>query len=92
MTTMTSLFDELKFQKAGELLDILNEGLKTKDQYQPIGYFEEQEFTVFVASNREKDLMMNVVNFEGNIPEGFCVNWRIPKLILHDLGQDEFTR
>ena len=88
---MGDLFEDLRFEKAGILLDELNSDLKPKEQYKPIGYFEEKGFLILVASSSDRKLMMNAVDFEGNLPNGFCANWRVPQLILHDLQIEKFT-
>lgn len=89
---MSDIFSELRFQKAGELLDILNEDLKPKERFKPIGYFEEKGFLILVASSPDRKLIMNALDFEGNIPKGFSANWRVLELILHDLQIKEFTK
>ena len=70
------LFEFLRLQKAGELLDLINYDLKKNDKYQSIAYYEENGFTVFIIANKNKDILMNILDYEGNIPSGFCANWR----------------
>lgn len=89
---MISLFDDFLFSKAIDLLNAINEDLPNKEQYKPLGTFQEKGFNVFCASNKSKDLIMNVLDFEGNTPKGFSANWRNPELIKHDLQIKEFTK
>jgi len=80
------LFTELLYQNAGQLLDMLNDGLKPKEQYHPIATYEEKGITVFICGNKEEQrLMCNALDFEGNIPRGFSACWRLHQLVQHDL-------
>ena len=82
---MSDLFEQLRLSKAGELLDLLNQDLKPNEQFQPIAYFEEKGFTVFICSNKSKDILMNILDLEGKIPPGFSANWRIFEHIKQEL-------
>lgn len=71
-----TLFEEVLISRANELLNLLNTDLKPKEKYQPIAHYTEKGYEVFVCTNKEKDLLFNILDFHGNIPDGFCVNWR----------------
>lgn len=71
-----NLFSEIQLQRANSLLDSLNEDLKPKQQYKPIGVFREMGFEVYVCGNSDKDILFNVLDFDGNFPNGFSACWR----------------
>ena len=71
-----TLFDQIQLDKANSLLEGLNDGLREKEKYQPVAHYTEKGFEVFICANREKDMLFNVLDFEGNIPNGFSANWR----------------
>ncbi len=78
MNAQTSLFDNGYYpvEKANELLDMINDGLKEKNKYRPNYYCEFEGYWLFMACNKEKDLLCNLLDNDGNTPNGFCVNWR----------------
>lgn len=80
-----NLFSEIQLLRANELLNLLNEDLKEKDKYQPVAVFTENGFDVYICANREKDLLCNILDFEGKTPKGFSANWRIYAHIQQDL-------
>ena len=71
-----NLFTEIQLQRANALLDSLNEDLKPKEQYKPIGVFTEKGFDVYICGNSDKDILFNVLDYDGNFPDGFSANWR----------------
>ncbi len=73
---MSSLFEDIAIEKANKLLDMLNEGRKRKEQYSSQYFFEHNGYIVFMAANSKKDLLFNVLDSTGEIPEDFPVNWR----------------
>lgn len=80
-----NLFTEIQLQRANDLLDSLNEDLKPKEQYQPICVFTEMGFDVYICANIEKDILFNVLDYDGNFPDGFSANWRTFEHIKQDL-------
>lgn len=84
-----SLFTEIEeeaFRKtANELLNLLNLDSKPKDFYQIEYYYQHKNFYVLIACSREKKPVCNVVDSNGKIPDGFCVNWRNHTLIIDEL-------
>lgn len=80
-----NLFSEVMYQKASELLNMLNEDRKPAEQYHSIAAYEKDGITVFICGNKkEQSIMCNALDFEGNIPKGFCANWRLHSLVEHD--------
>lgn len=71
---------------ANSLLDILNLDLKPKEKYKIEYYYQHEKLFVLIASNREKNIVCNVVDENGNVPDGFCVCWRIHQHILQELN------
>lgn len=80
-----NLFTEIQLQRANDLLDSLNEDLKPKEQYHPIGVITEKGFDVYICTNIEKDILFNVLDYDGNFPDGFSANWRTFEHIKQDL-------
>ena len=80
-----NLFTEIQLQRANDLLDSLNEDLKPKDQYKPIGVFREMGFDVYICGNSYKDILFNVLDFDGNFPDGFSANWRTLQHVQDEL-------
>jgi len=58
---------------------------KPKDFYQIEYYYRHNDYFVLIACNREKKPVCNIVDINGKIPDGFCVNWRIHNYILQEL-------
>lgn len=71
-----SLFEDKALKTAGELLDLLNYGLKEKEQYRPQHHFIHNGYMVFIVANRKKKVLANITDILGEIPNGFSVNWR----------------
>ena len=71
-----NIFDRLVMESAGELLDMLNEGVPKKELYAPQYRFKEGQYHVFMVSNKQKKAVFNVLDDYGRIPDGFCANWR----------------
>ncbi len=84
-----SLFSEIGSEYfrtgANELLDLLNLDRKTKDLYQIEYYYQHENLFVLIACNRQKQPVCNVVDENGKVLKGFCVNWRIHKHVLDEL-------
>ena len=72
-------------EKANNLLKSLNEDLKPKERYRPMYYKQLNNVVLLVAQNHEKDTFFNVIDIEGNIPEGMSVCWRCASLAKEDL-------
>ena len=83
---MISLFEEVAIKKANHLLDLLNEGKKGTDIYKSQYYFPHNGYLVFMAANAKKDLLFNIIDKDGNIPEGFSVCWRSLPHIKQEIG------
>lgn len=71
-----NLFSEIQLERANNLLDSLNEDLKPKEQYEPIGIFTHEGFDVYICGNAQKEILFNVLDFDGNFPADFSTNWR----------------
>jgi len=87
----TTIFDQLIDQRANDLLDALNDGRKPKDMFLPQYCFKEGTKSVYIASNKEKQVVFNVLDENGNTPDGFSANWRTLPHILDDLKIKKFT-
>ena len=82
-----NLFDEIIINKANDLLDLLNDGRKEKDKYEPQYHCEYNGYVLFIAANKEKQPLCNIINDIGEIPKGFSVNWRTIQHIRQELKQ-----
>lgn len=60
---------------------MLNENLKEKDKYFGNYYTEWYGNTLFIVCNKNKDVLCNILDENGKIPNGFCANWRNLELI-----------
>lgn len=80
-----NLFTEIQLQRAVSLLDSLNEDLKPKEQYQSVGIFTEKGLNVYICANSEKDILFNVLDYDGNFPKDFSACWRTFEHIKQDL-------
>lgn len=71
-----SIFEDKIQETASGLLEALNLDRKEKDLYYPQYTFEHNGYTVLMVANKEKETLFNVLDSTGNIPDGFCTNWR----------------
>ncbi len=69
-------YDEVLTAKANLLIDMLNEGLKKKEQYITFAYQQVNDLIVLIVTNKEKDFLGNVLDANGNTPKDFSVCWR----------------
>lgn len=83
----TQDYDEVLTTKANLLVDMLNEGLKKKEQYVTFAYKQVNDLIVLIVTNKEKDFLGNVLDANGNTPDGFCVNWRNLNIIKEELKE-----
>jgi len=74
-----------KLSKAADaILAALNDGMKVK--YEPHYYFQEGNFIVLMAVNKNKESVFNILDLDGNIPNGFSSCWRNLEHIKQDLN------
>lgn len=75
--------DKILTEKANRLLDAVNDDNKIK--YAPQWYFQHEDLIVLVAANKEKDVIFNIIDANGNIPNGFSACWRDVNHIRQEL-------
>lgn len=68
---------------ANSILAAVNDGMKVK--YKPHYYFQEGNFIVLMAVNKNKESIFNILDLEGNTPDGMSSCWRNLQHIQHDL-------
>lgn len=89
MNEQLSLFTEIGSEYfrigADDLLNTLNLGYKEKDKYKIQYYYQYENLFVLIACNKEKNIICNVVDENGNQPEGFDVCWRLHQFIVEEL-------
>ena len=72
-------------EKANKLLKSLNEDLNPKEQYRPMYYKQFNDVVLLVAQNHEKDNVFNIIDVDGNAPDGMSVCWRCAALAKDEL-------
>lgn len=79
-----SLFDSEIYKTANHLLELLNDGIKKGEAFEPQYTFIQDDYTVLIAANKHKEVLFNVLDLMGNIPNGFSANWRT----IHHIKQE----
>jgi len=89
MNTQLSLFSQQGSEYfrtgADALLDAVNLDRKPKDKYKIEYYYQYKNLFVLIAVNKEKNIICNIVDENGKVPNGFCVCWRTHPHILQEL-------
>ena len=80
-------YDQILTNKSNAILDALNEGLKPKEFYKPQYTFQEGNYIVLIACNKEKDVLCNLLDVYGNTPPCTSVNWRNWSIVKQDLKE-----
>lgn len=84
---ITPDYNHVLTSKANLLVDMLNEGLKKKEQYITFAYQQVNELIVLIVTNKEKDFLGNVLDANGNTPKDFSVCWRNLSHIKNELKE-----
>ncbi len=85
--SQTTIFDSIIETTADELLDLLNMDRKPKEIYHPQYFAKVGNYTVVIVAKSKTDVLGNIIDQDGKIPDGFCVNWRILSIIKQDLKE-----
>lgn len=78
--------DAMLTERANNLLEMLNEGRNEKERYWPQFYFQERDMVVLIAADRNRNMLCNIIDRNGNTPEGFSACWRTAQHIRHELN------
>ncbi|MBP1222623.1 hypothetical protein [Flavobacterium sp. 1355] len=70
-------------QAADEILAALNDGMKVK--FEPHYYFQDGGLIILMAVNKLKVSVFNILDLDGNVPDGFTSCWRNIQHIKQDL-------
>lgn len=81
---MGNIFEPLVFKTALELISLINDDLKEKEKYELKWYTTHGKLYVFAIQDKE-NLLFNVIDDMGEIPDGFCTNWRTIEHIEKEL-------
>jgi len=81
-------YDEILTTKANHLIDMLNEGLKKKEEYKTFAYTQVNNLIVLIVTNKEKDFLGNVLDTKGSTPEGFSACWRNLAIVKQDIQEN----
>ena len=84
---VTPDYDEILTAKANLLIEMLNEGLKKKEQYETYAYQQINNLIVLVVTNKEKDFLGNVLDANGNTPKDFSACWRNLSIVKDELKE-----
>lgn len=76
----------LILESANTLIDMLNDNRPKKEIYYPQWYLPHNQYWVFIASNSNKDILFNVLDQNGKIPNGLPANWRTYPHIKNEIG------
>lgn len=68
---------------ADKILEAVNDGIKFK--YEPHYYFQEGNFIVLMAVNKNKESIFNILDLEGNTPDGISSCWMNLQSLKHEL-------
>ncbi len=79
--------DDILTEKANALLDLLNMDRKGKEIFEPQYFCQHYDLIVLIASNKEKNIVGNILDIDGNTPKDFCVNWRNLSIIRQELEE-----
>ena len=89
-----SLFDEIPIDydavltdKANKLVEMLNEGLKKKEQYERYLTTQVNELFVLVVINDKKEMLGNILDIYGKTPNNCSVNWRFLNIVKQDIEE-----
>lgn len=82
-----TLFDNdyILTEKANDLLNALNDGLKPKEMYSPVIYSQLNNLIVLVAQNKANDTLFNILDVDGKTPAGMSACWRIYSEFVKDI-------
>lgn len=75
------------FDKANELIDLLNQGLKGKNRYFGTGIYRHKDYYIFQANKIGEKPVFTIIDGQGNMPKNMEVNWRIWSCIVNNLNK-----
>lgn len=82
MNLFTPLADNLALQ----MLENINEGKKEKEKYVAHFAMHEKGHVIYVAVNKNKDMLFNALTDTGELPKDMSVNWRTWSHIKQEFG------
>ena len=80
-------YEQILNDKANGLIDLLNEGIKPKERYEPQYTYQEKDLIILIVANKDKDILFNVLNSYGEFPKDFSVNWRNLQHIKQEISE-----
>lgn len=86
--TQFSIFHSIAESNINSLVQLLNEGLKPKKHYKLVSVDDLPDNLVLLTASNGKDYVFNIVNQDGNVPNGNVVNWRNSSVIFHEFGNE----
>lgn len=79
-----TLFEERIEQTISDLISLLND--ERKDHYKFLFASKYEGYLLVSVINKSGFVLHNVVDEFGQVPDGFCVNWRNSQHIVADFG------
>ncbi|HLW39178.1 MAG TPA: hypothetical protein VKX31_02220 [Brumimicrobium sp.] len=83
-----SIFHSIAESNINSLVQLLNDGLKPKEHYSLVSVDDLPDNLVLLTASDGKDFVLNIVDQDGNVPDGYCVNWRTSQLIMLEFGNE----
>lgn len=86
--TQFSIFHIIAESNINSLVQLLNEGLEPKEEYKLTSVDDLPENLLLLTASNGKNYVFNIVNQDGNVPNGNVVNWRNSSVIFHEFGNE----
>jgi len=83
-----SIFHSIAESNINSLVQLLNDDLKEKHKYKLVMAENIPNNLVLLSASNGKDYVFNIVNQDGNVPNGNVVNWRNSSVIFHEFGNE----
>lgn len=81
-----SIFHSIAELSINSLVRLLNDGRKEKEQYKLISVDDLPDDLILLTVTDGKDYLINIVDQDGNVPNGYTVNWRTASHVIHEYG------
>lgn len=81
-----SIFHSIAESSINNLVRLLNDGRKEKEQYKLISVDDLPDNLILLTVTDHKEFLINTVDHNGNIPDGYTVNWRTVSHVIQEYG------
>lgn len=83
-----SIFHSITESTINELLYLLNDDLKPKEQYKLISFETLKNEKIILLASNGNDFLVNILDKNGNIPLDSSANWRTSSHIINEFGNN----